>query len=76
MTTTTTTADDDFLTIREVSTKIRRHRVTVSRMIRDGELRAVRGKGRNGRVLIYADSVTEYLKRNEVEPTQSGDGTN
>ncbi|MGH3585305.1 MAG: helix-turn-helix domain-containing protein [Pseudonocardia sp.] len=68
MTSMTTAPDEDFLTIREVSEKIRRHRVTVSRMIRDGELRAVRGKGRNGRVFIYADSVAEYLKRNEVEP--------
>ncbi|GAA4225916.1 hypothetical protein GCM10022254_09030 [Actinomadura meridiana] len=70
---TTTTTDDDLLTIREVSEKIRRHRVTVSRMIRDGELRAVRGKGRNGRVFIYADSVADYLKRNEVLPLSEAD---
>lgn len=70
MTPMTATADDDLMTIREVSTKIRRHRVTVSRLVRDGELRAIRGKGRNGRVFIYADSVEEYLKRNEVEPLE------
>lgn len=59
-----------FMTIAEVSDKIRRHRVTVSRMVRDGELRAVRGEGKNGRVLIYADSVQEYLERNTVQPVQ------
>lgn len=74
MTSMITAEGDDLLTIREVSAKIRRHRVTVSRMVRDGELRAVRGKGRNGRVLIYANSVNAYLARHEVEPIRS-DGT-
>lgn len=72
MTPTTTTVDDGFMTIREVSERIRRHRVTVSRMVRDGELRAVRGKGRSGRVLIYAHSVDQYLKRNEVPVRDCG----
>ena len=62
------TSDDQLLTIREVSQKLRRHRVTVSRMVRDGELRAIRGEGKNGRVLIYPDSVTEYLERRTVQP--------
>lgn len=57
-----------FMTIAEVSEKLRRHRVTVSRMVRAGELRAVKGEGKNGRVLVYADSVQEYLDRNTVQP--------
>lgn len=61
-----------FLTIAEVSELLRRHRVTVSRMIRDGELRAIRGKGRTGRVLIYADSVEAYIERNTVQPRRGG----
>lgn len=59
-----------FMTIAEVSDKLRRHRVTVSRLIRDGELRAVKGEGKNGRVLVYADSVQEYLDRNTVQPAR------
>lgn len=64
----TSTLDAEFMSIREVAERLDRHRVTVSRMVRDGELRAVRGPGRNSRVKIYTSSVREYLARNEVIP--------
>lgn len=62
------------MTIAEVSEKLRRHRVTVSRMVKDGELRAIKGEGKNGRVFIYADSVQEYLDRNTVQPDPDDSG--
>lgn len=61
-----------FLTIKEVSTKLRIHRVTVGHLVKRGELRAIKGEGKNGRVKIYADSVDEYLRRQAV-PVQNVD---
>lgn len=56
------------MTIREVSLRIRRHRNTVGRLVRTGQLEAVKGEGRNGRVLITPESVHAYLERNKVQP--------
>jgi excisionase family DNA binding protein len=59
-----------YLTIREVSETLRLHRVTVSALVRQGELRAIKGRGRNGRIKIDAASVEEYIARNAVQPTE------
>jgi excisionase family DNA binding protein len=56
-----------YLTIREVSERLRLHRVTVGQLVKDGELTAIKGDGANGRVKIDEASVLEYIARHTVQ---------
>lgn len=59
-----------FMTIKEVSDKLRLHRVTVGELVKQGELTAIKGPGKNGRVKIDEDSVNDYIERHRVSAAQ------
>lgn len=60
-----------YMTIDECAALLRISRWTVSRMVKDGELTAVKAKGRNGAVRIETASVDDYLARHTVQATAS-----
>ncbi|MDZ5077899.1 helix-turn-helix domain-containing protein [Nesterenkonia sp. HG001] len=43
-------------------------RSTIYRLIRAGELDAIKGKGRTSKYLIYEDSIEAYQRRRAVTP--------
>jgi excisionase family DNA binding protein len=56
-----------YLLTSEVQRILNTSRPTVRRLIKIGELRAIKGEGRNGRVKIEEDSVKEYIERHRVQ---------
>lgn len=59
------------LTVAEIQRALRCSRWTVARRIKAGELDAVKGPNRPGRVLITAESLARYMERNAVETQRS-----
>lgn len=60
-----------YMTVDEVAALLRISRWTVGRMVKNGELTAVKADGRNGAIRVDADSVTDYLVRHTVNATTS-----
>lgn len=57
-----------YLSMREACEHLRYSRWTVRRLIRQGELTAVKGPARNARIRVDADSLAAYLARNRISP--------
>jgi excisionase family DNA binding protein len=60
-----------YLTIAEAGKKLRVSRWTIARLIKSGELHAIKGDGRNGRVKIAQTSVQEYERRHAIAPAEA-----
>jgi hypothetical protein len=54
----------------ETAEQLRKSQRTVDRYIRDGLLKATKGPGRNGNVMISDAAIAEYLKRQEIVPAE------
>jgi excisionase family DNA binding protein len=57
-----------FLSMAETCRRLRLSRWTVRKLIRDGEIQAVKGPARNAPIRVYATSVADYLTRNTISP--------
>lgn len=60
-----------YMTVDEVAALLRISRWTVGRMVKSGELTAVKADGRNGAVRVEADSIEDYLKRHTIPAAAS-----
>lgn len=60
-----------YMTVDECAALLRVSRWTVSRMVKDGHLTAVKANGRNGAVRIEKASVEDYLASHTVHATAS-----
>lgn len=56
-----------YLTTRQVCRELRISRWQVTRLIRAGRLKAIKGEGRNGHFKIDQDSLTAYIEASKVE---------
>ena len=57
-----------FLSTAETCKELHLSRWTVRRLVRNGELQAVKGPARNAPIKIYKQSVAEYLERRRISP--------
>lgn len=60
-----------YMTVDEVAAWLRVSRWTVGRLVKTGELTAIKAGGRNGAIRVDADSVEDYLKRHTIQATAS-----
>lgn len=56
-----------YLTTRETCEVLSVSRWTVARLIRDGELTAVKGSAKNSHIRIDEASLKKYIERNKVK---------
>ena len=61
---------EEFLTVDEFAASMKVSRWTVGRLIKSGELKAVKGEGRNGSVRIPVTSHADYIERHTVNTTE------
>jgi Helix-turn-helix domain len=62
-------ADPTLLSMAETCRRLRYSRWTVRKLIRLGELQAVKGSARNSPIRVFEHSVRGYLARNQISPT-------
>lgn len=67
--------DGQFLSMAETGKRLRLSRWTVRKLVRSGELQAVKGPARNAPIKVYKASVDDYLARRRISPPLSDVGT-
>lgn len=61
--------EEMMLTVNEVAKKLNLSPLTIYRLIRDGELTAIKiGAGKMGRLRIEEEALQEFIERNRTEP--------
>lgn len=62
-------ADSPLLSMAETCRRLRYSRWTVRKLIRAGEIQAIKGPARNAPIRVYEQSVIAYLARNTISPS-------
>lgn len=57
-----------FLSMAETCRRLRLSRWTVRKLVREGEIKAVKGPARNAHIRVYEQSVEDYLTRYTISP--------
>jgi len=65
-------AESPLLSMTETCRRLRYSRWTIRKLIRNGELEAVKGAARNAQIWVYEHSVCAYLTRNKIQPEEEG----
>ena len=68
-------ADGPFLSMAETCKRLRLSRWTVRKLVRSGELQAVKGPAKNAPIKVYETSVEGYLARRRISPPLSETNT-
>lgn len=62
-----------FLTVQETCDRLRKSRWTIAKLIKSGELEAIKGPTAKAHVKVVEASVQRYIERYTVTPTTEGE---